>query len=89
MSTAERATTGRATCRHCREAIAKDSWRIALLYYEDGQFSPSGFIHARCAAPYFETAAVMDRVRHFSPALTDADLAEIRTDVDSAGAGTS
>ena len=91
VSTAERATTGRATCRHCREAIAKDTWRIALLYYEDGQFSPSGFIHARCAVPYFETAALaplMDRIRHFSPALSDADLAEIQIDVDSARAGT-
>jgi hypothetical protein len=89
VSTAERASTGRATCRHCREAIAKDSWRIALLYYEDGQFSPSGFIHARCATPHVGTAEVMDRIRHFSPALTEADLIEVRTDVDSAGAGTS
>jgi hypothetical protein len=78
VNAAERATSGRATCRSCREAIAKDLWRIALVYYEDGRFQPSGYIHVRCAAAYFETTDVMSRIRHFSPALGDADLAEIQ-----------
>ena len=80
---AGRASSGRSTCRHCRETIAKDSWRIALAYYEDGRFAPSGFIHARCAAPYLETIDVIERLRHLSPALTEQDLVEIRTELGS------
>jgi hypothetical protein len=79
VSTAGKATTGRATCRACREPIAKDAWRIALVFYEEGRFAPSGFIHAGCAAGYFETSDILDRVRHFSPALGDADVEELRT----------
>jgi hypothetical protein len=74
ISTAGRAPTGRATCRACRELVAKGAWRIALVYYEDGQFAASGFVHARCAGAYFETTAIADRLRHFSPDLTDEDL---------------
>ena len=88
LSTASRAPSGRATCRSCREAIAKDAWRIALLYYEEGQFSPAGFIHARCAVAYFETTAVLDRLKHFSPALSEAELAEIGAELEPPGAGT-
>ena len=78
VSTAGRASSGRATCRACKEMIAKDTWRIALVYYEDGRFSPSGFIHASCAATYLETADIIKRVTHFSPDLTAADLDELR-----------
>lgn len=73
----ERAATGRAACRSCREPIAKGDWRIALAYYEDGRFSPSGFLHLRCAREYFETAELGDRLRHFSPGLTDPEVSEI------------
>ena len=83
-NTAERAATGRAACRQCKEPIAKDSWRISLLYYEDGRFSPSGYVHPQCAAAYFETAAIMSRVKRFSPALRDEDLAEIQQAVEGA-----
>ena len=81
VSTAGRATTGRATCRACKEAIAKDSWRIALVYYEDGRFVPSGFIHAACVGSYIETTDIIDRVKHFSPDLTAVDLDELRAAV--------
>src|SRR5262245_39718826 len=64
VSTAERASTARAACRHCKEKIDKDDWRIALVYYEDGRFSPSGFVHVPCAGAYFETTDIMDRVQH-------------------------
>ena len=76
-TTAGRAPTGRAVCRHCKQAIEKDAWRIALMYYEDGRFAPSGFIHVSCAPEYLETTDVVGRIRHFSPDLTDADLDEI------------
>ncbi|MFI5177094.1 MAG: hypothetical protein ACHQO8_00935 [Vicinamibacterales bacterium] len=78
VSATARASSGRATCRACREPIAKDAWRISLVFYEDGRFVPAGFVHVTCAASYFETTDVMSRVTHFSPALTDTDLAEIR-----------
>jgi hypothetical protein len=81
VNAAARAATGRATCRHCREAIVKDAWRISLVYYEDGRFLPSGFVHLPCVAAYFETAEIMTRVKHFSRDLTDADLEEIRSQI--------
>jgi hypothetical protein len=71
---ADRAPTSRARCRHCRELIAKDAWRIALVYFEEYRFQPSGFIHAACAREYLETTDLVERVRHFSPKLTPADL---------------
>jgi len=78
LTTAERAPTGRATCRSCRELIEKGAWRISLVYYEDGRFMPSGFIHAGCARVYVETTDVLDRVRHFSPDLSEPDLVDLR-----------
>ncbi|HKV98713.1 MAG TPA: hypothetical protein VJN96_02755 [Vicinamibacterales bacterium] len=81
VNAAGRAATGRANCRHCREPIVKDAWRISLVYYEDGRFMPSGFVHLSCVAAYFETTDVMGRVKHFSPGLTGADLEEIRSQI--------
>jgi hypothetical protein len=74
---ASRAPSGRATCRACRQTIDKGGWRLALQYYEDGRFVPSGFIHVGCARPYLETTDIIDRVRHFSPDLSETDIAEI------------
>jgi hypothetical protein len=74
---AERAPTGRATCRACKTLIDKDTWRIGLAFYEDGRFSPSGFIHIACAPGYLETTVILPRLKHFSPQLTDADLKEV------------
>ena len=61
---AESAPTGRATCRHCKTLIAKGAWRLALAYYEDGRFSPSGYIHIACARGYLETTDILDRRAH-------------------------
>jgi Poly(ADP-ribose) polymerase and DNA-Ligase Zn-finger region len=74
---AERATSGRAHCRSCRELIAKGEWRLALVFFEDYRFSPGGYLHAHCARNYFETTELLDRVRHFSPELRETELAEI------------
>ena len=82
LSAAERASSGRAACRSCKEPIQKDAWRIGLLYYEDGRFTPSGFIHTRGASSYFETMDVMTRVKHFSTALSSSDLAEIQGEIE-------
>jgi len=79
---AERSPTGRARCRHCREMIGQDTWRIGLVFYEEGQFNPAGYLHAACANAYFETAAadaqeIVDRIAHFAPTLTDKELGEL------------
>jgi hypothetical protein len=78
---AGRAASGRAACRACKEPIPKDAWRIALSFYDEGRFAPSGFIHLSCARAYFETTDVMSRIRHFEPELSEADLGEIEKDL--------
>jgi hypothetical protein len=84
---AEHAPTGRATCRSCREAIGRGAWRIPLVYWEEGRFEPSGFIHARCAPAYFETPDVIARVRRFAPGLGDEEIRELQAELtDSPGA---
>ncbi len=63
----QRSPTSRARCRHCKEPIAKDEWRIALGFFEDGRMQPGGFIHDNCSPDYFGTSEILERVRHFSP----------------------
>ncbi|HSD65295.1 MAG TPA: hypothetical protein VLF95_01270 [Vicinamibacteria bacterium] len=79
---AERSPSGRAQCRSCREPIAKGAWRIRLVFYEEGRFEPSGSIHGRCCRAYLETTDVLPRLRRFAPGLGDADLEEIRQELD-------
>ena len=62
----QRSPTGRAACRSCRELIAKNAWRIALVFYDQGRFDPSGFIHLTCAAEYSGHGDVHDRLRAFN-----------------------
>ena len=49
------------------------------MYYDEGQFSPSGFIHLACAGSYFETADIGEPLLHFSPSLSDAEKQELRS----------
>jgi hypothetical protein len=74
---AERAPSGQATCRSCKELIARDTWRIRTVFYEEGRFSPGGYIHLACRKVYFETGDVLDQVLQFSPGLQDADREEL------------
>ena len=74
---AERATSGRAHCRSCRELIDKGDWRLPLVFFEEYRFNPGGYIHARCTREYFETTDLLDRIRHFSPELGEPELAEV------------
>ncbi|MEM7500525.1 MAG: hypothetical protein AAF417_00720 [Pseudomonadota bacterium] len=78
---ASRAPTGRARCRSCKELIEKGSWRIGLTFFEDYGFQPAGFIHAGCAAAYFETTALFDRLKHFTPSLSAADMLALEADI--------
>jgi hypothetical protein len=81
ISGVERAPTGRAQCRSCKEAIGKDAWRITLVFYEEGRFSPAGYVHLGCGQAYFGTTEVIPRLRRFSPKLSEEDFAQIRADL--------
>jgi hypothetical protein len=74
----ERAPSGRAHCRHCRELIEKGALRIALEIWEDGRFSPMGSIHVKCAPSYFGTRELMPRVERSSPDLGPDDVGAMR-----------
>lgn len=80
---AEKAPTSQASCRHCRQRIDRGSWRIRLVFLEEGRFSPGGFVHLGCRKDYFETGDVLDQVLHFSPALSEAEREELRRAFDS------
>jgi len=83
VSGAERSPSAQAACRSCRSKIVKGVWRIPLVFYEDGRFSPSGFIHVPCAREYFETVAVLPRLKRFASGLSEADLREIEAELGS------
>jgi hypothetical protein len=75
---AERAKASQANCRHCHERIEKGAWRIRLVFFEEGRFHPSGFIHFTCSPAYFENHDALEHLFHFSPALTEAEREELR-----------
>jgi hypothetical protein len=74
---AERAPTGQARCRHCREPIERASWRIRVVFYEEGRFFPGGFLHLTCREAYFETSDMLDRLLDLSPALGSEERADL------------
>ena len=74
---AERAPSGRAHCRLCRELIEKSEWRLALQMFEDGRFAPIGSIHLQCAEAYLGTAEIGERLARAKGELSPADLEEI------------
>lgn len=78
LTRVERASSGRAHCRSCRELIAKGEWRFALQMFEEGRPSPIGTIHASCAEAYFGTTDVVDRARKLTPDLSDADITDLQ-----------
>ncbi len=74
---AERAPSGQAKCRSCHQPIARGTWRIRLVFYEEGRFSPGGFLHFDCRKEYFENHDVLDAVLHFSPDLNEEEREEL------------
>jgi hypothetical protein len=86
----ERASSGRATCRSCRELIEKGAIRIVLQMREEGRFTPSGFVHARCLATYAEcpTEAAVVRVSHHTSELDDATREELLSTIRASNPGT-
>jgi len=77
ISGAERSPTGQAKCRSCHEPIPKGVWRVRLVFYEEGRFSPSGFVHLGCREAYFETRDILAPLLHFSPDLSDEERADL------------
>jgi hypothetical protein len=76
---AERSPTSQARCRECKQPIEKGAWRIRLVWYEEGRFTPSGYVHLACREAYFETTDdVLAQVLHFSGALGDADREDLK-----------
>jgi Poly(ADP-ribose) polymerase and DNA-Ligase Zn-finger region len=78
LTRVERASSGRAHCRSCRELIDKGEWRLALQMFEEGRHSPIGTIHASCAEAYFGTADVLARAKRLTPDLSDLDIEELK-----------
>jgi hypothetical protein len=84
---AERAPSGQAKCRACKQRIERGAWRIRLVFYEEGRFMPGGFVHLDCRKDHFEGHEVLGAMLHFSPDLSDEDRAEL-TRLSGAGART-
>jgi len=74
---AERATSGQAKCRNCKKPIERGAWRIRLVYFEEGRFVASGFVHLDCRMAYFERDDILDQVLHFSGDLSDDDRRDL------------
>lgn len=75
---AERSPGAQARCRSCREPIARGSWRIRLVYWEEGRFAQGGFVHLACRKTYFETDDVLERVLRFSRDLSADEREELK-----------
>ena len=75
---AERSPGAQAKCRNCREPIARGSWRIRLVYWEEGRFAPGGFVHLECRKAYFETDDVLEQVLRFSRDLSADEREELK-----------
>jgi hypothetical protein len=86
---AERSPGAKAKCRSCREPIARGSWRIRLVFYEEGRFAPGGFVHLDCRKAYFEIDDILDRVLHFSRDLGADEREELRRACDAGPGGPS
>lgn len=80
---AERSPSGRASCRSCREPILRDSWRIRLVFFEDGRFVPGGYVHLTCRLAYFGIDDILERLLHFSGGLGSDEREELRRACDS------
>jgi Poly(ADP-ribose) polymerase and DNA-Ligase Zn-finger region len=76
---AERSPSSQARCRNCKETIEKGAWRIRLVFHEEGNFSPGGFVHYSCRRAYFETGDILEHLLHFSPTLGEDDRKELQT----------
>jgi hypothetical protein len=82
----ERAPSGRAHCRHCKEVIEKGALRFALEIFDEGRFNPMGFLHVTCSAGYFSVLPSGRRLSRPEQALDESSRRELRALLDSPGA---
>ncbi len=78
----ERAKSGRATCKQCKQAIEAQAPRIKLAFWEEGRFGPMGFVHLTCAPAYFETAAIRPWLEHAAPEATSEMANDVHAALD-------
>jgi hypothetical protein len=82
----ERARSGRAACRRCKQPIPSGAWRFRLSTFEStGFFEPLGFIHVTCAPEYFgvaDTALLRERLRAAAPDVAPSDVDEVLAEID-------
>lgn len=74
---AERSPSGKANCRSCHLPIPRGSWRIRVVFHEEGRFAPGGYVHFACRKVYFETDEILNQILQFSPDLSGADREEL------------
>lgn len=77
LGAAEQASSGRARCRHCRELIEQGTWRLPLIFFEEGAYNTSGFIHADCARGYCGTDAVEEAILCFATGLSADEVTDM------------
>jgi hypothetical protein len=73
----ERAKSGRAHCRHCKELIQNGALRIALEIFDEGRFNPMGYLHATCSRDYFSAIPSARRLGRPALELDEAARAEL------------
>lgn len=73
----ERAPSGRAHCRHCKELIQNGSLRIALEIFDEGRWNPMGTLHVTCSQAYFSVIPSERRLERPARALDEAARAEL------------
>jgi len=79
---AERAPTGQAKCRQCHDPIEKGTWRVRLVFHDEGTLSPGGFIHLACGQAYFETVDIAAPLLHFSTTLAEHERETLRMELE-------
>lgn len=77
IARAERAPSGRAHCRHCKELIQNGSLRFALEIFDEGRFNPMGYLHVGCSRDYFSVIPSPRRLARPSRALDEAARSEL------------
>ncbi|MGE0623508.1 MAG: hypothetical protein AB7I04_16470 [Pseudomonadales bacterium] len=94
IDSVDRAPSSRARCRACHDMIERDTWRIGIVFFEEGRTSPGGYLHAACSRRYFETEprdddALLDRLHHFGNTLTPENLTSLARLLDASAIGDS
>lgn len=77
MGKLQQASSGRARCRHCKQLIAQEAWRLPLIFFNDDTYSTSGFIHLSCVAEYTASEHYWPTLAQFSD-LEPAALAALQ-----------